>query len=91
MGDINTAVNTPTVLAGVGSGNVVLGPVSADAIQNVGCVDAGHDYFPGYGIGDINTAVNAPTVLAGVGEGNFVLGPVSADAYQNVGSLDFGF
>jgi hypothetical protein len=93
MGDINTAINTPTVLAGIGSGNFVGGDVHADTAQNVGSVHA-NDYFPGYGVGDINTAVNTPTVLAGVGSGNVIGGceggSVHADTAQNVGSFHYG-
>ena len=89
MGDINTAVNTPTVLAGVGDHNYVGGDVHADNYQSVGSEHIGDEYFSGGG--DINTAVNAPTVLAGIGDHNYIGGDVHADSLQFVGSEHFGF
>ena len=40
MGDINTVVNTPVVLAGIGNGNLV-GDVHADSFQDVGSFHLG--------------------------------------------------
>ena len=41
MGDINTNVNAPTLLAGVGTDNVVLGSVHADNYQDAGSLHFG--------------------------------------------------